>query len=246
MDPELACWLFGGLAAFLMAFSKTGMPGAAILAVTLMALAFPGDERLSAGALLPLMLLGDLFALAYYRRDAQWNRLWGLFPYVVIGMIPAVVVLQVTESGHFAPLLGWLVLSLLLLEVSRHWFGWTRMPDRWWFAAVMGSTAGFGTMAGNAAGPAMNIYMITRKLPKEQFLGTCAWFFFIVNLCKVPVFCLQGMITPETLYFDLKVAAFVVLGALVGVVLLPKIPQKVFNRLVLILTAAAAVKLIVG
>ena len=244
MDPDLASLLFGGGAALVMAFSKTGMPGSAILAVMLMAHAFPGNERLSVGVMVPLLLLGDLFALAYYRRHAQWDRLGRLCPYVVAGMVPAIAVLQWTEKGHFGPVLGWLVLLLLLLEVCREGLGWTRMAERWWFAATMGLLAGFGTMIANAAGPAMSIYLIARGLQKEQFVGTCAWFYFIVNLSKVPVYCWQGMITAETLLFDLKLAPFVVFGALLGVKLLPTIPPKVFNVLVLILAGAAAVQLI--
>ena len=242
----MSSYLLGGVAALMMGFSKTGMPGAAILAVTLMALAFPDDAKLSVGAMLPLLLLGDLFALAYYRQHAQWNRLLGLFPYVLAGMIPAIIVLQGTAGNQLRDVLGWLVLALLLLEVCRQWFGWTRMPKRWWFAAVMGFLAGFGTALGNAAGPVMSIYLVSRGLQKEQFLGTCAWFFFLVNLAKLPMFYWQGMITPATLQFDLSIAAFIVVGALTGVKVLPKIPQKLFNVLVLTLAAAAAARLIAG
>ncbi len=244
---SLISYLLGGAAAILMGFSKTGMPGAAILAVTLMALAFPQqDAKLSVGAMLPLLLVGDLFALAYYRRHAQWGRLLGLFPYVLAGMIPAVLVLRETAGAELRGLLGGLVLSLLALEVCRQWLGWTRMPEQWWFAATMGFLAGFGTALGNAAGPVMGIYLVSRGLQKEQFLGTCAWFFFLVNLAKVPVFCWQGMITPETLRFDLAIVGCIVLGALTGVRVLPKIPQRLFNTLVLALAGAAAVRLIAG
>lgn len=244
MEPTLVCYLLGGTATLVMAFSKTGVPGAAILAVMLMALAFKDNERLSVGVMLPLLLLGDVLALWYYRRHAQWKRLWGLLPWVVMGMVPAVCVLHVTGNGELGPVLGWLVLLLLVLEVCRRRFAWSRVPQRWWFTAAMGSLAGFGTMVGNAAGPAMNLYLVARRMQKEQFVGTCAWFYFIVNLCKLPVFCWQGMITPATLQFDLKIAPLVLLGAAAGIVLLPRISQAVFSALVLLLTGVAAVWLI--
>ena len=66
--------------ALLVGFSKTGMPGAGLSAVALMAEAFPDDAKLSVGAILPLLIVGDLFAISYYRRHADWQRLLQLFP----------------------------------------------------------------------------------------------------------------------------------------------------------------------
>jgi uncharacterized membrane protein YfcA len=80
--------VLAAIAAILVGFSKTGMPGAAIPAVALMAEAFRPQTQLSIGAMLPILLVGDLFALAYYRRHAHWSRLVELFPFVLIGMIP--------------------------------------------------------------------------------------------------------------------------------------------------------------
>lgn len=243
MELSWPSYLLGGTAALLVGVSKTGIPGAAVLAVASMALAFPQDAKLSVGVLLPLLLVGDLFALAYYRRHAQWSRLVRLLPCVLLGMIPAVVALSLAEQNQLRPLLGSLVLALLAAELCRRRLGWHRLAGRWWFTAVAGTLAGFGTMVGNAAGPVMSIYLVSQGMQKEQFLGTCAWFFFLVNLLKLPVYAWQAMITPVTLRVDLRVAVFVVAGALVGVKILPKIPQRLFDALVLILALAAGLRL---
>ena len=145
---------------------------------------------------------------------------------------------------HFRLVLGWIVLALLGLEVGRQRFGWTGMPGRWWFVGVAGLLAGFGTTVGNAAGPVMSVYLISRGLPKERFMGTWAWFFLIVNLAKVPIFLSLGMITPGTLGFDLVLLPMAVVGALVGKRLFLIIPQKLFNSLVLILAAVAALRMV--
>ncbi len=246
LDDELTCSLLGFSAALLVGLSKTGVPGVAIPAVLLMTEAFSGNEMLSVGALLPVLLVGDVFAVGFYRQHAQWGRLWRLLPYVAVGMVPAVVVLISVSDRQFKLVLGWMVLALLTLEVFRQRFGWTGMSGRWWFAAAAGLLAGFGTTVGNAAGPAMSIYLISRGLPKEQFMGTWAWFFLIVNLSKVPVFLALGMITRATLALDLVVIPAVVVGALVGKRLFRIIPQRLFNRLVLLLAAAAALRLVLA
>ena len=79
---------------------------------------------------------------------------------------------------------------------------------------------------------------------KEQFMGTLAWFFFIVNMSKLPLFASMQMITLRTLTFDAIIAPLVVVGALVGRRLLKIIPQKIFDPLVLALAGVAALKLI--
>ncbi|MBC8868795.1 MAG: sulfite exporter TauE/SafE family protein [Planctomycetes bacterium] len=241
---NLVTFLLGAGAALLIGFSKTGMPGAAIPAVALMAEAFRENTRLSIGAMLPVLLLGDLFALAYYRRHANWDRLQELFPYVAIGMIPGYLVLWLVESDPLRVLIGAIILGLLGLQIARQRFGWEKMPDRRWFIATTGVLAGFGTAVGNAAGPVMSIYLISKRMDKQEFLGTAAWFFFIVNMSKIPFFLGLGMITPATLSLDALLVPVVVVGAIVGVLVLKRIPQAVFNAIVLSLAGVAAVRMV--
>jgi hypothetical protein len=238
-------YFLAAAAAVLVGLSKTGLPGAAIPAVALMAQAFPDDAELSVGALLPVLLVGDVFAVAYYRRHAQWGKLLGLLPYVALGMAPGYLVLRAVEGNQLRPVLGTLVLLLFVLEACRRRFGWTRMPESRWFIAAMGALAGFGTMVGNAAGPVMTIYLVSRGLAKQQFVGTAAWFFFLVNLTKVLPYASQDMITPATLAVDLRVMPAVVLGVLAGIWLLPRIPQRWFDPLVLGLAGLAGAWLLV-
>jgi uncharacterized protein len=232
------------LAALLVGFSKTGLPGAAIPAVALMAEAFRDDTRLSVGAMLPILLVGDLLALAYYRRHAHWGRLWELFPYVLVGMVPGYLVLWLTPGDHLRVLLGVIVLGLLGVQLARQWGAWHPLPDRRWLIGSTGLLSGFGTTVGNAAGPVMSIYLVSQRLEKQEFLGTAGWFFFLVNSSKIPLYFALGMITPATLRLDAMLVPIVVLGALLGVLVARRIPQKLFNFLVLLLAALAALRLV--
>jgi uncharacterized membrane protein YfcA len=245
-DIAIGSLLLGGAAALLVGFSKTGMPGAAIPAVALMAEAFRENAKLSVGALLPLLLVGDLFALAYYRRNAQWERLVELFPYVLMGMIPGYVVLWRAPGHALRVLLGVIILILLSLQLARQRFGWQPLPHRRWQVGVTGLLAGFGTTVGNAAGPVMSIYLVGQGLDKHQFLGTASWFFFLVNLSKLPFFVGLRVMTPQTLTLDAALVPVVIVGAIVGVKILRWIPQAVFNTLVLLLAGIAALRLILA
>lgn len=244
MQNDVTSTVAGALAAILVGFSKTGMPGAAMPAVALMAEAFRTDTKLSVGAMLPMLLVGDLFAVACYRRHAQWAQLGKLFPYVALGMVPGYLVLWRAESDSLRVLIGTVILLLLVVEISRNHFGWSHLPDQWWFVAAVGILAGFGTTVGNAAGPVMSIYLVASHLDKYEFLGTAAWFFFLVNMSKLPLFISLEMVTRTTLTFDLVIAPAVAIGALVGATVLKRIPQTVFNLLVLSLAAVAAARMI--
>jgi len=86
----------------------------------------------------------------------------------------------------------------------------------------------------------MNLYFLSRDLPKHQFVGTAAWFFFVVNASKIPWYAHLDMINGRTLQLNAMMVPLILLGAWIGYKLLPFIPQKVFTRLVLAITALAA------
>ena len=99
-------------------------------------------------------------------------------------------------------------------------------------------------MMANAAGPVMVIYLVAMRLPKVEFVGTGAWFFFIVNWIKVPFSAKLDMMTLESVSLNLMTLPLIAAGAFVGIIILKKIPQKAFTTVVQILAVAAAIKLL--
>jgi uncharacterized protein len=245
MDHQSPSFWLGAASALLMGLSKTGLPGANLPSVLVMTEAFPHDARLSVGAIVPVILVGDVIAVYWYRRHADWPSLWRLFPWVAAGMLPGIVVLAKIQGNGLRPVLGWLILALLAWEGVRRGLGYHRLPHSRWFVGLMGLVTGFGTIVGNAAGPMMAIYLVSAGLRKEAFIGTSAWFFFVVNLSKLPVMAALGMITSETLRFGATVSPAVPLGAAAGVWLLTIIPQKPFDVFALTLAGLAALRLVV-
>ncbi len=241
--------LVGAFASLLVGFSKTGMPGLGILFVPLIAFVFPSG-KLSVGAVLPMLIVGDIFAIIYYHRHAQWGQLRGLFLWVFIGLMGGVGFLLCIKDQQLKPILGALVLGMLALELLRRRFGFERVPHTRWFAGLTGFLCGFTTMVGNVAGPIMNIFLISKDLKKNEFMGTGAWYFFIINCSKVPLMFLVGwlgkepMIDRSSLWFNLQMTPIIIVGALLGVRVLPLIPQEAFNKATMFLAAIAALKLL--
>ena len=112
-----------------------------------------------------------------------------------------------------------------------------KVPTHWSFAALMGIMAGFTTMVGNLAGAFSNIYFLAIKLPKNEFIGTAAWLFFIINLFKVPFHIWSwGTMNWESFMISLNLIPAVILGFSFGVLLVRKIKNENYRQLILLLT----------
>jgi uncharacterized membrane protein YfcA len=252
---EAAQYAWGALAASIIGFSKTGVPGTGILMVPIMAAVFGG--RLSVGATIPMLVFADCMAVSFYRAHARWDHLKTLAPWVIAGLFAGTALLDYFGAHHarydyLSPVIGTMVLAMLALSLLRGRLGDKMVPTSNEGRALTGLVAGFSTMVSNAAGPVMAIYLTAANLAKNQFMGTTAWYFFIFNLSKVPLlFWLNWrhpnapIITMQTFIFDLQMFPVIVAAAFSGRWLLPRIPQKPFNDTVLVLAAAAALYLFV-
>jgi uncharacterized membrane protein YfcA len=150
------------------------------------------------------------------------------------------------DETLYRPVIGWVTLILSILQFVRmyrpDWFG--NVPHTRWFAWTMGILAGAATMLANAAGPVFAIYLIAVGLPKMEFVGTSAWFFFIINLFKVPFSIALGLIRGQTLMLNLILAPAVLAGVLAGRWLLERIPQRLFEHMLLAFAVLAALRLV--
>ena len=237
--PNLALWqwFLGAFCAFMIGVAKTGMPGVGILVIPLMVVTV-GDTKHSAGWLLPILCTADLFAVFYWRRHAAANKLFSMAPWVVVGMAGGAGALYL-EERYLRPLVGTIVLVMLALYLYRRYKSDLRPAH----GGLYGMAAGFATTVANAAGPVMNLYLLTKQLPKEEFIATGAWFFFVINLAKIPIYAWHGLFSRTSLIFDAVLIPAVLLGALAGRWLLGRVPPHVFEALVIVMTAASTVLL---
>lgn len=121
-----------------------------------------------------------------------------------------------------------------------------KVPTTTWFYALTGILSGFTSMIGNAAGPIFSVYLLAKGFKKNDFMGTTAWFFFIINLSKVPMQILfWNNISIKSVSLDSLMIPAIALGALLGAVIIKKIDEKHFRMLILVMTAVAAVRLLI-
>ena len=243
--PDLSWWRWALIAfsAFSIGLAKTGVPGLGILAVPMAVLAV-GDARQSSGWLLPLLIFADTLAIWIYRKNPSARAVFGLAPWVVGGMVVGAFVLGYPE-GIIRPVVGAILLVILTLFLLRQRGVDLTPVDAPWTAGVYGTSAGFATMVANAAGPVMNVYLLSRKLPREDFVAASAWFFFFINVAKVPVFWWRGMIDLTSLRADVVLIPAVLVGAFTGRRVLAVMPERVFVVVVTVLAFVATLLLFV-
>jgi uncharacterized membrane protein YfcA len=235
--PDLAAWqwLLGLFCAFMIGAGKTGAPGVGTFVVPLMVMAV-GDARYAAAWTVPILTTGDVFAAIYWRRHADAGKLFSLIPWVAVGMLGGAAALAFSEET-LRRMIGVIILSMLILHIRQRRRVGEQTAGR---ASFYGIAAGFATTVANAAGPVMNIYLLTRQLPKERFVATGAWFFFVVNLAKVPIYAGYGLFSAESLMFDALMIPAVVCGALLGLWLIRAIPQRIFDVMIIFLSGVSS------
>ena len=243
LEFQIAWWQWGlaALSATIIGLSKGGIKGISVAFVTLMALVFGG--KASTGIIVPLLTVGDIFAVIYYNRHAQWRYLYMLLPWMAAG-----VLLGVWFGKDLPELLFKRGMAIIILVTIIMMYWWERnkdrfeIPDNWWFSGLMGLLAGFTTMIGNLAGAFANIFFLAMRLPKNQFIGTAAWLFLIMNLFKLPFhYFVWGTVTTETLLLDLRLAFFVIIGIFLGIQLVKLIKEHHYRQMILLLTALGAI-----
>jgi uncharacterized membrane protein YfcA len=236
-----AVLLLGGL---LIGVSKTAFAGVGTLAGVAFALVLP--TRGSTGAVLPLLILGDVIALSLYRRHADWHLLVRLLPSLLVGLVLGVAFRDAVDDTALRRTLGVLLLVLAALQgraFLRRGDGAAGTPPDWSRArlrtvgALAGGGAGFSTMIANAAGPISSMYLLAML----AFLGTASWQAGVINLVKVPFSAGLGLLDASSLRLDAVVVPAVLVGAAIGVVVLRRVDQRAFEVVTLALTAASAV-----
>ena len=235
-----ANWILISLASFIIGLSKAGLKGIDMMNVTIMAIVFGG--KASTGIVLPLLCVADIFAVIYYNRHAEWKHFWKLVPWMFLGILIGVYVGKDLDEALFRRIMAVIIVLTIIIviwmEVRKDFV----IPQNWVFGGTMGLISGFTTMLGNLAGAFSNIYFLAMRMPKNNFIGTAAWVFLVVNLFKLPFQVFSwGNINGQTLKTDLYLVPALLAGFWIGVKIVSKIHDDNYRKFVIVLTLIGAV-----
>ncbi|WP_142784800.1 sulfite exporter TauE/SafE family protein [Changchengzhania lutea] len=238
-------WMAIGVAVFLLGLSKSGIKGIGIIIVVILAFVF--GEKASTGILLPLLICADIFAVIYYNRHAQWNIIKKLMPWMIVGVLVGVWVGNDISEAVFKKMMA----IIIIVSVGIMFYSENRksqsVPKNTFFSISTGFLAGFTTMIGNLAGPISNIYFLAMRFPKNEFIGTAAWLFFIINVFKLPfhIFAWKT-VTKETLILNSILIPVIIVGFFVGVAIVKLVSNINYRRFILIVTAFGGILMLFG
>ena len=246
--PELGilAWAALALGAAVVGMSKAALPGVNTIAIALFAAALPAKQ--STGALLVLLIVGDVFALLIHRRHARLRALLPLIPAVIVGILLGTAFLAFADNTWTKRVIGIILLLVIAVTLWRRRTerrGDTRPPGGRMMGVSYGALGGFTTMVANAGGPVMSMYFLAMRFPMREFLGTAAYFFAAVNIAKLPFSIGLGILTVPTLLVDAVLVPAVVLGAWLGEMLLTRMNQRFFDVAVIVVTILGAVYLLI-
>ncbi len=240
MDLSILNWALIFIAAFIIGLAKAGLKGIDMMNVTIMAIVFGG--KTSTGVVLPLLCAADIMAVWYYKRHVQWPHFWKLLPWMIAGILIGVYVGKDIDEVLFRRIMAVIIMLTVIIMIWLELRKNPLVPHNIFFASSLGLTSGFATMLGNLAGAFSNIYFLAMRMNKNDFIGTAAWVFLVINLFKLPFQVLYWKnIDAGSLKIDLMLLPALIAGFWLGIKVVAKIKDDGYRRVILALTLIGAV-----
>lgn len=240
-------WALYFICAMLIGISKTGIQNIGTLAVPFFALLF--GAKYSTGIVLILLCFADLIAVIYYRKTFLWKEVKSLLPLAFVGLFVGLILGNYIDDKTFKISIGICIIvgvAIMLWMEKASPSTREKLTKRSWYSPLFGFILGFSTMIGNAAGPALSVYMLSKRLDKITFAATSAWFIFVLNLSKVP---LQAFVwhnlTWSGLLLNIMALPFIILGGFIGIKIIKILPEHIFRNIIIALVILASIFLII-
>jgi len=243
IPDSTTAWVLVATAAFCIGVSKAGFSGISLISVFILADLIGAKESL--GFALPMLIIADLLVYPAFRKYSSWKSVWRLTWPALVGMAVGVLVLGSVDNEAMRKIIGVIILMMTSIQLM------SRInPDKFYkiactrkFGFFAGTAGGVATVLANAAGPIMQIYMISRRMDKMELIGVGARFFLVINFLKLPLGAGLNLITPGSLLTNLILVPAIALGVWGGHRVIKVIPQKMFEFTVISFATVAGIRL---
>ena len=218
---------------FMIVFAKGGFGGLGALLTPLLALVLPVASAV--GVLLPMLMVGDVFAVTMYWKEWDIDLVKRMLPAGIVGALAGTVLLSSIPSNSLRIILGAFVLVVVAYKFLSDRIQAIRYDPRPWHAPTAGLLAGVASGMFNSGGPAFNSYLLLQKLKARRFIATSAIFFALLNLIKVPGFLYTGVLNVPLLLSLWWVFPFIPVGIWVARMTLTRVSPSAFEWIIIVL-----------
>jgi uncharacterized membrane protein YfcA len=234
-DEMLPTVLVMALACFLTGLSKGGLGGMMGALITpMMALVMP--VGLAIGLVLPVLMVGDVFAVAAHWRRWDWRVVGILLAGALIGVGLGTMFIASVSPTALRRVLGVLILAFALYRLlEKRLYERLHFQSRPWHGVLAGVAAGFASAIASAGGPPTAIYLLSLNLSPAVFVATSALFFTVINWVKVPYYLSAGILRLDLSWQFAWLLPLTPLGVWMGKRLVQRIDRLWFERLVIVL-----------
>ena len=218
---------------FLIGFAKGGFGGLGALLTPILALVLPVASAV--GVLLPMLMVGDVFAVYMYWKEWDLELVRQMLPAGILGALIGTFLLSWLPPDGLRIVLGIFVLILVAYRFISDRIQALRYEGRPWHAPTAGLFAGVASGMFNNGGPAFSSYLLLRKLKARPFIATSAIYFALLNLIKVPGFLYTGVLDLPLLFSLWWVFLFIPIGIWVARMTLIRVSPSVFEWIIVVL-----------
>jgi uncharacterized protein len=218
---------------FTIGLAKGGFSAMGALATPILSLVLP--VSLAVGVLLPMLIVGDAFALYSYWGQWDGRLVRRMLPAGVAGALVGTWLLVVMAPNTLRLVLAVFVLMLVAYKFASDRITRLAYRPRGWHAPAAGALAGMGSGMFNTGGPPFNAYLLLQKMTPRVFIATTALFFALINLLKVPGFLITGVLNVPLLLSLWWVLLFMPLGLAAARWLVSRVDQRRFEWIIVAL-----------
>ncbi len=218
---------------FMIGLAKGGFGGLGALLTPILALVLP--VALAVGVLLPMLMVGDAFALYMYWKEWDLDLVKRMLPAGVVGALAGTFLLSWLSPDGLRIILGIFVLLLVAYRLASDRIQSLRYERRPWHAPAAGFLAGLASGMFNNGGPAFSSYLLLQKLTARPFIATSAIYFALLNLIKVPGFLYTGVLDLPLLFSLWWVFPCIPVGIWVARMTLTRLSSSVFEWIIIVL-----------
>lgn len=230
-------------AVILVGLAKGGFAGLVIIAMSLLALVI--NPVRAAAIMLPILIVQDVVTMWTYRKNIDREALAILLPGAVLGVLVGSFAAAHVSEATVRLAIG----AVAVLFAGNYFLGFanrlahspaaTGRAAGWFWGAV----SGFTSHVSHAGGPPYQVWMLSRRLPRDPMVATTTWYFAILNLIKLPFFITLGQLDRDAMMTALALMPAAVAATFAGVWLVRRTPVERFYRLIHALMLLAGLKL---
>jgi uncharacterized protein len=236
------------LISLMIGLSKGGLGGPVLvpLITPILSQIMPAPQAVA--IVLPLLLLGDIFALRMYWKKWDVHHIRLLLPTAIAGVILGTIALWLLtvrpDDTFLRRIIGVFTLMVVIYRLIGGKLKTRRYQPRPWHGYIAGTAAGFGSALANVGAPPFTAYMLMQETSPEVFVGTATLFFAAVNAAKLPGILIIGVLDFQ-LFLNIAWSALLIpVGVLLGRWFTLRVNSKIFEWSMILLLSWLSVLLL--